>query len=101
MFYNNDRANVYANSAIVENISNTLKKWNDGRNYGYDVLKHVTRAGLFLCGKTGNQVKMSVMSEIVRAEFEQNPDLAEELFSTQDAYLEEGNTWGDRQRHPA
>jgi hypothetical protein len=36
------------------------------------------------------------MGEIVRAKFEQNPNLAEKLLSTQDAYLEEGNTWGDR-----
>ena len=46
--------------------------------------------------KDWEQVKMSVMSEIVRAKFEQNPDLAEKLLSTHDAYLEEGNTWGDR-----
>lgn len=43
VFYNNDRANVYTNSAIVENITNTLKKWNDGRNYGYDVLRDIIR----------------------------------------------------------
>lgn len=46
--------------------------------------------------KDWEQVKMSVMSEIVRAKFEQNPDLAKKLLSTHDAYLEEGNTWGDR-----
>lgn len=46
--------------------------------------------------KDWEQVKMSVMGEIVRAKFEQNPDLAEKLLSTNDAYLEEGNTWGDR-----
>ena len=46
--------------------------------------------------KDWEQVKMSVMSEIVRAKFEQNPDLAEKLLSTHDAYLEEGNTWGDK-----
>lgn len=33
VFYNNDRASLYTNSAIVQNISNTLKWWNDGNNY--------------------------------------------------------------------
>lgn len=43
VFYNNDRANVYTNSAIVENIFNTLKKWNDGRNYAYDGLRDIIK----------------------------------------------------------
>ncbi len=41
-------------------------------------------------------VKISVMTGIVRAKFEQNPDLAGMLLATKDAYLEEGNNWGDR-----
>ena len=36
------------------------------------------------------------MREIVEAKFEQNPQLREMLLATGDAYLEEGNTWGDR-----
>jgi ribA/ribD-fused uncharacterized protein len=39
--------------------------------------------------------KDEVMLAIVRAKFAQNPDLARKLLDTQDAYLEEGNTWGD------
>lgn len=46
--------------------------------------------------KDWEQVKITIMDEIVRAKFEQNPDLAEKLLETGDAYLEEGNTWGDR-----
>ena len=46
--------------------------------------------------KDWEQIKISVMREIVKAKFEQNPDLAKKLLSTKDAYLEEGNTWGDR-----
>lgn len=46
--------------------------------------------------KDWEQVKYSLMEEIVRAKFEQNPDLKEKLLDTKDAYLEEGNTWGDR-----
>lgn len=42
------------------------------------------------------RVKMSLMREIVQAKFMQNPRLAELLLATDDAYLEEGNTWGDR-----
>ncbi len=41
-------------------------------------------------------VKIELMKGIVLAKFEQNPDLAEKLLETGDAYLEEGNTWGDR-----
>ena len=46
--------------------------------------------------KDWEQVKISIMSEIVKAKFEQNPDLAQKLIDTKDTYLEEGNTWGDR-----
>ena len=46
--------------------------------------------------KDWEQVKMTVMKEIVMAKFEQNPDLMEKLLNTGNAYLEEGNTWGDR-----
>ena len=46
--------------------------------------------------KDWEDVKISVMTDIVRAKFEQNPVLAERLIATKDAYLEEGNDWGDR-----
>lgn len=36
------------------------------------------------------------MEEIVREKFTQNTELADKLLATGDAYLEEGNTWGDR-----
>ena len=41
-------------------------------------------------------IKIAVMKDIVRAKFDQNPDLAGQLIATGDEYLEEGNTWGDR-----
>lgn len=41
-------------------------------------------------------IKYDAMYNCVKAKFEQNPDLAEKLIATGDAYLEEGNTWGDR-----
>ncbi len=43
-----------------------------------------------------NDVKISVMENIVRLKFEQHPDLAEKLLATGNAELIEGNTWGDR-----
>ena len=46
--------------------------------------------------KDWEKVKVSLMSEIVRAKFEQNPELADKLLATGETYLEEGNTWGDR-----
>lgn len=41
-----------------------------------------------------NDIRLSVMENIVRIKF-QNPTLASKLLSTGDAYLVEGNTWGD------
>ena len=46
--------------------------------------------------KDWEQIKVSVMADIVKAKFEQNSDLADRLLATGDAYLEEGNDWGDR-----
>ena len=40
-------------------------------------------------------VKLGVMTEVVRAKFTQNQDLADILLSTGEALLEEGNHWGD------
>ena len=41
------------------------------------------------------QVRLSVMEEIVRAKFTQNPHLAEFLVKTGDKEIIEGNRWGD------
>ena len=41
-------------------------------------------------------IKVNVMRDVVKAKFEQNGDLKDALLATKDAYLEEGNTWGDR-----
>lgn len=41
------------------------------------------------------EVKVSVMREIVSAKFLQNPQLAEWLLATGDSNLIEGNTWHD------
>ena len=40
-------------------------------------------------------VKLSIMEEIVRAKFTQNEDLKQRLLATGDEVLEEGNTWHD------
>lgn len=41
-------------------------------------------------------VKLDIMYGIVKAKFEQNPELSAKLIATGDTHLEEGNTWGDR-----
>ena len=46
--------------------------------------------------KDWEAVKIQIMTEVVRAKFFQNPEIAQMLIETGDAYLEEGNTWGDR-----
>lgn len=43
-----------------------------------------------------DEVKTDVMEGIVRNKFTQNPDLGRKLVETGDAYLEEGNWWGDK-----
>lgn len=42
------------------------------------------------------EIKYAVMLDVVRDKFKRNPILADRLLATGDAYLEEGNTWGDR-----
>lgn len=42
-----------------------------------------------------DEMKISVMEEIVRIKFTQNPSLQEKLLATGDLLLEEGNNWGD------
>ena len=41
------------------------------------------------------EVKDNTMYEVVKAKFEQNPDLKEKLLKTGDAYLIEGTMWHD------
>jgi ribA/ribD-fused uncharacterized protein len=43
------------------------------------------------------QIKEHVMYEICKSKFEQNNDLKVRLLEINDEYLEEGNTWGDRE----
>ena len=45
--------------------------------------------------KDWEQVKVRIMTEIVREKFT-NPEMREKLLGTGNAYLAEGNTWGDR-----
>lgn len=40
-------------------------------------------------------VKDSMMYDIVRAKFQQHPYLKDKLLATGEAYIEEGNTWDD------
>ena len=41
------------------------------------------------------EIKDTVMLDILRAKFDTNPDLKEKLLATGDEFLVEGNTWGD------
>lgn len=46
--------------------------------------------------KDWEDIKVDIMRELVYEKFSQNHDLREQLLATGDAYLEEGNTWGDK-----
>jgi hypothetical protein len=52
--------------------------------------------GSILCRGDWDQVKDKVMLHACLCKFLQHADLAERLLATGDAYLEEGNTWGDK-----
>ena len=41
------------------------------------------------------KIRINVMEIGLREKFNQNPDLKQKLLDTGNAYLEEGNTWGD------
>lgn len=41
------------------------------------------------------QVKDEAMRQVLKAKFDQNPDLQKLLLETRPRHLEEGNTWGD------
>lgn len=41
------------------------------------------------------EMKLSIMGQLVLRKFEDHPSLNRALRATADAYLEEGNTWGD------
>jgi ribA/ribD-fused uncharacterized protein len=41
------------------------------------------------------ELRLAVMAQVLRAKFEQSPELREALLGTHDAILVEGNTWGD------
>ncbi len=45
--------------------------------------------------KDWEQVKVSIMKDIVRQKFTAHPDLKQALLNTGDAELEEGNIWND------
>lgn len=42
------------------------------------------------------KIKFNIMYEICKAKFSQNEELKNRLIATDDEYLEEGNTWGDK-----
>lgn len=46
--------------------------------------------------KDWDEVKLGIMTGIVREKFMQNIDLLEKLIATGDSPLQEGNWWGDR-----
>ncbi len=45
--------------------------------------------------KDWEQVKVSVMEDLVRQKFTNHKDLKEKLLATGNVHLEEGNSWGD------
>lgn len=87
---------TYRNSEAAFQAQKVLEK--DAR-VGFTKLNPTEAKKLGRCvvlRKDWNDVKVDIMHAVVKAKFTQNPELAKKLIDTGDAYLEEGNTWGDR-----
>lgn len=86
--YKNNEAAFQAQKTLNMSVRKTFANMNpsQAKRAGRDVqLRH-----------DWESVKVQIMTEIVKAKFDQHPDLAQALVNTGDAYLEEGNNWGDR-----
>lgn len=71
-------------------------------DYRRQIQSAVTPARAKAFGRTGcklpvrwNTIRLDVMDKLVRQKFRFGTDMATRLLATQDAYLEEGNTWND------
>lgn len=86
--YRNNEAAFQANKSVDRSVQMTFSKLSapEAKKKGRDINLR----------KDWENVKVQIMKEIVHAKFEQNPLLREKLLQTGDAYLEEGNDWGDR-----
>ena len=85
--YKNNEAAFQAQKCLSERQKPPFTEYNPGmaKRRG----RHVQLRGDW------ERVKFGIMEEIVRAKFQQNPELAERLIETGNSRLVEGNDWGD------
>lgn len=88
VIYNNNEAAFQAQKCVNECIKSAFVNLSasEAKHFGHKVTLR----------NDWEQVKVSIMQEIVKAKFDQNPELADKLLQTGDVKLEEGNNWGDR-----
>lgn len=104
VFYNNDLANKYTNSAIIENIFNTVKSWNRGENQSYYLLRDVIENNEFpsIVNKVIQQHNHRFLKEIINDEFGGNDlgSLADMVFKHNlgDSTILETDLMKDRMR---
>jgi ribA/ribD-fused uncharacterized protein len=88
---------VYPTSEHAFQAAKTLDTEERRRIAGLATPAQAKRAGRNLALRPDwEQVKIAVMTAIVRAKFQHNPDLTQKLAATADAGLVEGNRHGDR-----
>ncbi len=88
--------NIYYTSAEAAFQAQKTLDTTERKNISKMNPKDAKRAGRKVCLRSDwEEVKRTEMYKIVKAKFMQNKSLADALLSTKDAYLEEGNTWGD------
>jgi hypothetical protein len=88
---------IYPDSEHAYQSAKTLDMQERRRIAGLGTPAEAKRAGEALKYRADwAAVKYQVMLDCVRDKFSRNPELRAKLLATGDAYLEEGNTWGDR-----
>lgn len=80
---------------FVEMTPGQVKRAGRGK-FDVKIDEETTLSFEFDLRKDWEEVKVSIMHELVLAKFTQNEELGQMLLATGNAHLEEGNTWGDK-----
>jgi ribA/ribD-fused uncharacterized protein len=88
---------TYPDSEHAYQSAKTLDMSERRRIAGLGTAAEAKKAGEALVYRSDwERVKYEVMLECVRDKFTRNAELRKKLLATGEAYLEEGNTWGDQ-----
>lgn len=100
-------SNFYSTPVIYEGITyqNSEAAYQAAKTLDIDIRKQFATFNPSTAKKIGRKItlrndwekiKIDIMYKIVKNKFSQNIHLKKKLLDTGNAYLEEGNTWGDK-----